>query len=569
MTTLAEAFVKVGFDNSGLSSGLSAAKSSITSWAGSAIGVAAGVGAAIGAAFALKEMVTAAMEGEVAANQLAAAFRGVGADIDAEMESFGRVAAEIQAVTTVGDEATAELYRFGLSLGVPTSNLENTTKAAIGLGRAFNIDHSTVMKAMAKETQGVASNLEKYIPALKGVTDTEQRLAIIREAANRGLIQEQAFTQTLSGAWTQFQNALGDTAEAMGGFLVPALTAVVGLMNEFIPWVQNLIANIQNASYETTNMSATWNMLLNAWSGTGGIATALSEIWVATIQVLVSGIDWLFGVINEGIFLFSNFDLVAQSAWLSIKEGAVNAAITFATFFENLGIGVSWLYENYTTIWMNTFNTIITIISNFGSNVMNFMSELWDWMISLGDDPIEVKFKPLTEGATTQELDPPKFKEYESTTMFDEEKANLANEWDKRRVEFEKAQEAQPAKVKPQLEVSNLAATANIEADKKAAEERQKGLEKENDMKAKWAKDDAIAAEKERLEKDKKQGLARFEGAGSFQGLGDGFKNASKNLADANKNREAERQTKIQEQLLQAFQRSLELQENAKNYGLT
>ncbi len=565
---LADLFVKIDADNSGLNSGLTAAKGMLSGFGGAAMGIAAAAGAALVAGFAIKEIISAYSEGEVAANQLAAAFEGAGVAVDSNMAAFGQVASEIMNLTTVGDEAVAEMYRFGISLGIPAEGLENASKAAIGLGRAFNLDNATVMKALAKETQGVHSSLEKYLPQLKGVTDTEQRLAIIRDAANKGLIQEGAYTETLAGSWAMLQNALGEVAEGLGGFLAPALVATSQVLKDVAVWFQSLITEIQSATYETENMSATWNMISNIWGETGGIASAMSEFIVSAIQGIVSVIDYMYGIVNEGIFIFLNLDLAAQSTWVAIKEGTVNAANSFMTFFENVGIGLSWYKDNFSTIWMNAFNMTLTILSNFGSNVMSFMQELWDWMTTLGADPIEIKLKPLTEGAYQQELEGPKYKTAENTTMFDGEKADLANEWDKRRQEFEALQKAKPVEAKPKLTVGSLAKSADIESDKEAAELRQKGLEKERDMKSKWAKEDKIEAEKERLDKVKEAAMSKFDGAGSFQGLGDGFKNATKSLADKDKNREAERQTKLQEESLKKFTRMVELQENAASHQL-
>lgn len=564
---LADLFVDIKANNNPLQSGLSQAKGMLAGFGGAVAGVAAAAGAALVAGFAIKEMISSFAEGEVAANQLSAAFKAAGADVDTGMASFERFSQEMMQLTTVGDEAVAEMYRLGLQMGVPAEGLENMTKAAVGLGRAFNMDSATAIKAIAQETQGVQSGaLEKMIPALKGVNDQTERLNIIRKAANAGLEQEQAYTQTLSGMWAMLQNALGEVAETLGGFLAPALKTGIELMQGVVQWVADLITKLQEATYETSNMSGFWNLLTDGFSSSGEVFTAVADGIVAGIQWIVGAVDTLFGWINETMFLFQNWDLVAESTGIAIVESVVNMWERFKWFFENLKVGLAWVGDNFVDLWMNAFEATTTVLINFGQNVRDFFSALWDYIKSGGQDGFNFVATGLTEGMNLKDMAGPEWAEFVPTDLFDEQKADLQNRWVSAREDFEKTLKTKKpdTTVKPKVKVDTIQQTAHIEEDKK----KQEALQKEDELRRKWATEDAMNAEKNRLDKEKDAKARALEGVGSFQGLGDAFKNATKSLADKEKRKVEEEHKKIAEQQLQAMERQYALLDMRLKTGL-
>lgn len=135
-----------------------------------------------------------------------------GGNIDANKE----FASSIQEVTTVGDEAVLQLQQMGLAMGVAEENIEDASKGAIGLSKAFGIDLNTAMKLVANATSGNTSALTRYIPELKTVKSETERMAIVQKKMAEGFDLAKAEADTFTGRMKQLKNAQGDVLESVG-----------------------------------------------------------------------------------------------------------------------------------------------------------------------------------------------------------------------------------------------------------------------------------------------------------------------------------------------------------------
>jgi hypothetical protein len=145
-------------------------------------GVAAGVGAAI-----------------VAIKGVTAAIAGMSASVDAfnvqEEAARGMTqaqqdfAAALQVSTNLGDEATLALMRQAEMMGVSKDQTDEVATASAGLAEALGIGQSAALKMVTQAMAGNTSMLARSIPALRGVTDQTEALAIISETAGDGLAE--------------------------------------------------------------------------------------------------------------------------------------------------------------------------------------------------------------------------------------------------------------------------------------------------------------------------------------------------------------------------------------------
>jgi hypothetical protein len=136
--------------------------------------------------------------------------------IDAMSKNLQTVAADIQKVTTVGDEASMEVMQLGLSMGISAGKIGEATKQAIGLSKAYKMDLRASIKMVALAHAGDFNMLQRYIPQLKMAKTTAEKKTIALKAMADGYKIAQAEAETFGGKLTQLGNTFGDFKERVG-----------------------------------------------------------------------------------------------------------------------------------------------------------------------------------------------------------------------------------------------------------------------------------------------------------------------------------------------------------------
>lgn len=179
-------------------------------------------------AAAIGLVVRAALKQEEAEVGLEAALRSQGAAVDELTAKYKLAAAEIQRVTTIGDEQALALFTQAANLGVNANQLDVVTKMAIGLARVLDMDVKTSLRNVTLALQGDTMMLRRYIPELRKVTTVAEQVAIVQRKAAEGFEQVQVAARTGTGPAIQAWNSLGDALEKVGAVFLtvvgPALT---------------------------------------------------------------------------------------------------------------------------------------------------------------------------------------------------------------------------------------------------------------------------------------------------------------------------------------------------------
>lgn len=147
---------------------------------------------------------------------------------------FKKYAAQIQDMTTVGDEVIMPVMRLGLNMGVLTDNLEEATQGAIGLSKGFNLDLNMAMKMHVLATQGDFNMLQRYIPALRQATTDAEKMAIVKQAEADGWAVATKEIDTGFGKLEDYSNTIGDVQEKFGNLLKEALYPIVDVFNTWL-----------------------------------------------------------------------------------------------------------------------------------------------------------------------------------------------------------------------------------------------------------------------------------------------------------------------------------------------
>lgn len=214
---LGDLFIKLGLKSEEFNQGLEKAKGGL-----SGLGtVAKSIGGVLAAAFSIGAMVRffttsvkLANEQIAVENELAAALRANGMEVDANMNKYKRFASAMQRVTTVGDETTLSLIRLAVTM--QSKAPEEAAKMAIGLSKALGMDLQTATRAAVLAQNGNTIALSRYIPEIRTATTEAEKLAAVHRIVAGGMEIARAETETLTGKIDRIKNAWGDLKEVIG-----------------------------------------------------------------------------------------------------------------------------------------------------------------------------------------------------------------------------------------------------------------------------------------------------------------------------------------------------------------
>ena len=138
--------------------------------------------------------------------------------------SLSLLASSLQKQTRFGDEATMAQMSFLGSIGMPEKQIKSIMPVAMDLAAATGMTLESAVRNTAKTFSGLAGELGELIPQLRGLTAEEMKAGeAVKIMADLFGGQAKAQTETMTGSMEQMKNAVGDTAEAIGSLLSPAI----------------------------------------------------------------------------------------------------------------------------------------------------------------------------------------------------------------------------------------------------------------------------------------------------------------------------------------------------------
>lgn len=218
----------------------------------------------------------------------------------ADMQQF---ASSIQKITVHGDEAVLEIMTLGASIGkLSGEKLQQATKAAIGLSKAFGMDLTASMKLVARAAVGDTASLTRYgIKLEQGLTSQEKFNRVLQIGVKNFKLAE-GETSTFTGAIEQAKNAVGDLKEILGKAFAPVI-------KDFADWMK------------TANMD-TLKSALNITKWVVSVSTAI--IITPKIIAAITGIVKAFHALAAGQAIVQG--LAGPAGWATLAAGAAFAA---------------------------------------------------------------------------------------------------------------------------------------------------------------------------------------------------------------------------------------------------
>lgn len=318
---------KMGLDDSEYRAKLQqapgAAKSAFSS-AAVAIGSIAAAMATKAAAFVggqLKSTLTFWQTQEDAVDSLNDALRLSGAG-EGWSDRLQKAASDLQAYTSYGDEATLSTMALGLNMDIAASQIEDVTKAAMGLAKSYNMDVNTTMMLFAKANKGMTSALSRYgIVVDQTKSKEEQFNEILRQSM---ALFENAEADTLSEKIAQVGNAFGDVKERIGEIVAKVFRLDEGA-EKLTKWLSDI------AQYMQDHMPQIIHFIQDIWLEVKQMAKIIFAIVKPLLAWLWDSVKWYFlnswnilkWVFNNGMKVLKNLPTVVvavlKDVWNYIK----------------------------------------------------------------------------------------------------------------------------------------------------------------------------------------------------------------------------------------------------------
>lgn len=207
--------------------GTKKAKKSITGLERHTLKAAKRIGAALIAAFALhriKAFFSSSLQAfgiqEKAVSKLRAVLENAGEDADKLIPKYEALAASLQGISDHGDEAILSVMALGRSMGLTGQNLEDATKAAVGLAQGFDMSLESAMRNIAKLQGNLAGELGELIPELKDATTAQDKMNIVFKIGAARLRESEQLSDTYARKVEQARMKWGDFTEKVGSSLV-------------------------------------------------------------------------------------------------------------------------------------------------------------------------------------------------------------------------------------------------------------------------------------------------------------------------------------------------------------
>jgi len=316
-------------------------------------GVAAAAGTAIAGAFAVKEVVSAAIESENSINRMNLSLAAVGEYSEQTSKAMQDFASQMQQTTRYSDDqvlSSASLLSTMTNLNV--EGLQKGTKASADLAAALGIDLETATSLVAKATEGNTGALSRYGIKVKAGTTESERFANVLEALAKYQGRAAADSDTFGGALIKLKNSFDDNLEAIGKIIIenPVFIAAINKAASFMFKFSEYIMENKDSMIELTNkgillVAQAFEFLIpyivkisTVFSNLIGVVRLVIQGWRDLID-LASGFT-IFRDIFNGII--DAITQIATNTLITIKiftDLAASSSILKSTF-EKAGISI-------------------------------------------------------------------------------------------------------------------------------------------------------------------------------------------------------------------------------------
>jgi hypothetical protein len=292
--SLGELKVFLTADTAKLASQLKNATERMEKFRNASAKVALAAGAAFaGMAIGINKVIGVLKVQEDAERKLAVAVKATGQAID--VDKVKQYASALQNVTTFGDELTIEAAALISTFGVTEDQLLKLLPVVQDVATMYGRSLPEAAKTMGRALAQGAGSLTEFGVALSksqieafNLGDKSERVTKMIEifaGVAGGAATEAA--KTAGGGLAQFNNAMGDTIEALGKLLSVSLAPFLRSMTRAFTFVNDVLAKLRPGIAKFLSFFAVGGVAMTgAVAGIAALSTAFSGLSVAALKVI-------------------------------------------------------------------------------------------------------------------------------------------------------------------------------------------------------------------------------------------------------------------------------------------
>jgi len=420
------------------------------------LGIAVGIGAIVSKA------IGNAMGAETKLHEMKDTLKATGQEVDNNVKSFQKLAANIQATTPVSKGAVMALIETGLKMGMTAEQAERLSTTALGLSKRLGIDATEALHLIARGDDRAMMALGRHSKEIANASTKQEKLNAINQVAAQGMEMLHGDMETGKGKWEHLLQNVDSLFTKLGQALLPAITAVIEGLSGFFDWIIQLIgatASFTSSTEESTGKVTTlWSVLGTFFSD---VAKTMKE-WIETI-----------------VFAFNNWDLTVKTVGITVAMMFVNIADRILWFGKQSLILLQWAVKNWQGLFIDVWNLGKTVFVNLVDNIKNIWSALISWFSGEG---FNFKWTPLLKGFQSAIKEAPAFTQFVHSDVYNglsQQLKEVDKDWEKRAGKWN--QSMQGAKIDKKQAKEAVDATIGIKAtDTNAPKDKGKGSGFEN-----------------------------------------------------------------------------------------
>lgn len=307
----------------------------------------------------------------IAMQRLETAIRGTGKAINAM--NIAKLASDLQKVTRFGDEVTIEAAAMLTTFQLTEDQILDLIPRVQNLAEMYQMDLRQAAIQVGRALTAGAGALSRYGITLSDaekaafdLADQQQKINILLNILDKNTgPAARDMVNSISGAYAQMTNELGDVQEKIGDIFRPTIISGMQKIRDVLQNVNNNLANLSDESKNTIlNLAKITFLVLGTGTALGLLATSL------TIAGKAFGFFWAFGsalvpllLIGSGIAAVGGMIYTAWNQnWGGIKDKIKGFADTALEKFEALKTW--WNESDLKEIITNSFNQLKNIWTN-------------------------------------------------------------------------------------------------------------------------------------------------------------------------------------------------------------
>lgn len=253
---------------------------------------------------------------------------------------------QLQNVIGLEDESTGNLIRRAKLLGVQEEQIKDVTTAAVGLAEVTGMSLESSLMKVNEAINGNANAWASYLPAIREVKSEEEKLAIIMEAAERGIDKRLEKGGDIEGALSRRSAAFQDLQASIGAVIAPTVM------------MQDTLAAMATVAADAIDG------LAERFSGSGSTMTTVARVAAETFVGAIS-------VFRVG------FERIGDILELTKVTVEFNLRFYFETIRHTLAVQIPQLLVWFANNWQAAFEDMFSFARTVTVNGFQVLTDLF------------------------------------------------------------------------------------------------------------------------------------------------------------------------------------------------